>query len=85
MANGGAGRTTLDHGRRIEEAVAKSFLEKWATVIYQVDIKAPPLLCSFCGKTEDEVGAVVGGASAMICDECIEVAKQESDRIKWSR
>jgi hypothetical protein len=30
------------------------------------------LRCSFCGKNEKEVGRLVAGARAMICDDCVE-------------
>jgi len=33
------------------------------------------LICSFCGKTQDEVRKLVAGPSAYICDECIELCK----------
>lgn len=32
------------------------------------------LRCSFCGKNEDEVKKLVGGANAFICDECVATA-----------
>jgi ATP-dependent Clp protease ATP-binding subunit ClpX len=47
--------------------------------------RSPPLICSFCGKNEDEVGAIVGGVNCFICDECVEVCAQEINRIKVSR
>ncbi len=28
-------------------------------------------VCSFCGKSKDEVGALIAGGSAYICDECV--------------
>lgn len=31
--------------------------------------------CSFCGKADDEVFALVSGPEVMICDECIAVAQ----------
>lgn len=33
----------------------------------------PPICCSFCGKTQDEVDRIIAGPSAFICDECIEL------------
>ena len=48
----------------------------------------PPLLCSFCGKTQDEVRKLIAGPSVYICDECIdlcndiiaeEIAQSETD------
>ena len=34
------------------------------------------LRCSFCGKTEDQVKKLVAGAKALICNECVAVAKK---------
>lgn len=31
----------------------------------------PPLRCSFCGKTQDEVKKIIAGPTVYICDECI--------------
>lgn len=30
-----------------------------------------PLFCSFCGKAEEEVGTLIAGPSAFICDDCV--------------
>jgi hypothetical protein len=32
--------------------------------------------CSFCTKTEDEVGTLVAGAGVFICDQCIALCTQ---------
>ncbi len=34
------------------------------------------LRCSFCGKAEDEVKKLVAGAEALICNECVGVARR---------
>ena len=31
------------------------------------------LACSFCGKSQDQVGKLIAGPKAFICDECIEL------------
>lgn len=33
----------------------------------------PPICCSFCGKTQDEVDKLIAGPGVFICDECIEL------------
>ena len=46
------------------------------------------LLCSFCGKSQDEVKKLIAGPSVYICDECIQLCNeiiaeeysQESDK-----
>lgn len=35
--------------------------------------KSGSLVCSFCGKTQDEVRKLVAGPSVYICDECVEL------------
>ncbi len=35
--------------------------------------KSGNLICSFCGKTQDEVRKLVAGPSVYICDECVEL------------
>ncbi|MEW6265479.1 MAG: ATP-dependent Clp protease ATP-binding subunit ClpX [Thermodesulfobacteriota bacterium] len=37
------------------------------------DGKSSDLLCSFCGKSQDEVKKLIAGPSVYICDECIEL------------
>ncbi|MBW2091891.1 MAG: ATP-dependent Clp protease ATP-binding subunit ClpX [Deltaproteobacteria bacterium] len=37
------------------------------------DGKTVDLLCSFCGKSQDEVKKLIAGPSVYICDECIEL------------
>lgn len=34
---------------------------------------SPNLICSFCGKTQDEVKKLVAGPGVYICDECVEL------------
>jgi len=47
------------------------------------------LLCSFCGKNQDEVKKLVAGPSVYICDECIELCNdimvEENERETISR
>lgn len=33
-------------------------------------------ICSFCGRTKDEVGRLIAGGSVMICDRCVSVCSQ---------
>ena len=33
----------------------------------------PPALCSFCGKSQDEVRKLIAGPTVYICDECIDL------------
>ncbi len=38
-----------------------------------VHIRSLPLYCSFCGKSDREVQAMVAGVAVFICDECLDV------------
>ena len=35
--------------------------------------EGPPALCSFCGKSQDEVRKLIAGPTVYICDECIDL------------
>lgn len=39
----------------------------------KVERKGKDLLCSFCGKSQDEVKKLIAGPAVYICDECIEL------------
>jgi len=47
------------------------------------------LLCSFCGKNQDEIKKLIAGPSVYICDECIElcneIMSEENEREATSR
>ena len=36
--------------------------------------REPPVICSFCGKSQDQVRKIIAGPKVYICDECIELA-----------
>ncbi|BEQ14813.1 ATP-dependent Clp protease ATP-binding subunit ClpX [Desulfoferula mesophila] len=40
------------------------------------DGKGSDLVCSFCGKSQDEVKKLIAGPSVYICDECIELCNE---------
>lgn len=40
-----------------------------------------PLYCSFCGKTDDEVGYLVSGPTVFICNECVELCRETGHEI----
>ena len=51
--------------------------------------KASDLICSFCGKSQDEVKKLIAGPSVYICDECIalcnEIIAEEYEREEASK
>jgi hypothetical protein len=77
------------------ELIAKTFgYENWNILSAKIDTAqprsgltaghqspAPPavLYCSFCGKTQHEVKALVAGPTVFICDECIDVCSDIID------
>jgi ATP-dependent Clp protease ATP-binding subunit ClpX len=40
------------------------------------DDSTEDLLCSFCGKSQDEVKKLIAGPSVYICDECIQLCNE---------
>lgn len=38
-----------------------------------------PIVCSFCGKSQDEVQKIIAGPGVFICNECIDLAKSIID------
>ncbi len=42
----------------------------------KTDGKGSKLVCSFCGKSQDEVKKIIAGPSVYICDECIEICNE---------
>ena len=40
------------------------------------DDSTDDLLCSFCGKSQDEVKKLIAGPSVYICDECIQLCNE---------
>ncbi|MBW2047391.1 MAG: ATP-dependent Clp protease ATP-binding subunit ClpX [Deltaproteobacteria bacterium] len=43
------------------------------------DVSSDDLLCSFCGKSQDEVKKLIAGPSVYICDECIQLCNEIID------
>jgi ATP-dependent Clp protease ATP-binding subunit ClpX len=43
------------------------------------DVSNDDLLCSFCGKSQDEVRKLIAGPSVYICDECIQLCNEIID------
>ena len=37
------------------------------------------IVCSFCGKTQDQVKQIVAGPGVYICNECVDLCKQIID------
>lgn len=69
---------TVSHAQSLE-LIAQAFgLADWNTLAARIktdeapaDGEAPPLGCSFCGKTRHEVQILVAGPDVHICDECV--------------
>ena len=39
------------------------------------------LVCSFCGKSQDEVRKLIAGPTVYICDECIDLCNELSGKL----
>jgi hypothetical protein len=77
------------------ELIAKTFgYENWNILSAKIDVAQPRpgetfghqgptppavLYCSFCGKTQHEVKALVAGPHVFICDECIDLCSDIID------
>lgn len=49
-----------------------SFAREWFETISQgVKVRPLAIICSFCGKAQNEVKKIVAGPSVYICDECV--------------
>lgn len=44
-----------------------------------------PNFCDFCGKSEREVKYLIAGPRVLICDECIDMAKQVGTQLLIDR
>jgi ClpX C4-type zinc finger/Glyoxalase superfamily protein len=73
---------SLTHSESLE-LIAKAFgLDNWNILAARIDAARPaadmapangdgPLHCSFCGKSQHEVAALIAGPTVHICDECV--------------
>ena len=74
---------TVTHSDSLE-LVAKAFgFDNWNILAAKIDADRPPapevaapdpgrtFYCSFCGKSQHEVRALIAGPSVFICDECV--------------
>lgn len=49
----------------------KAFALEWIERIAEPPQPRPSFVCSFCGKTQQEVKKLIAGPSVFICDECV--------------
>jgi hypothetical protein len=70
---------SISHSESLE-LVAKTFgLDNWNILAAQIEAEAtPPDLpsCSFCGKSQHEVGKLIAGPKVFICDACVGLCNQ---------
>ncbi len=46
------------------------------TAVYSLVMATPALACSFCGRNQNEVSRLVAGQRAIICNDCVRIAKR---------
>ena len=63
-------RQLFQIGSALEEALKSAFGEQWESQVPRF-AEENKLLCSFCGKTQNEVRKLIAGHSMHICDECV--------------
>jgi len=68
-------RQLFQIGTALEETLKKAFGDNWESHVPQFADESKVLLCSFCGKNQDEVRKLIAGTGVHICDECVELCK----------
>ena len=73
---------SMTHSESLE-LIAKAFgFDNWNILAAKIEDERPPaavapanggatLYCSFCGKSQHDVAALIAGPTAFICDECV--------------
>lgn len=69
-------RQLLHIGTALEETLKKAFGENWETQVPRFADDKKIFACSFCGKTQQDVGTLIAGPSVHICDECVDLCDQ---------
>lgn len=70
-------RQLFQIGTALEESLRKAYGERWEEQVPRAKEDIPALaVCSFCGKSQDEVRKIIAGPSVHICDECVDLCDQ---------
>jgi hypothetical protein len=82
-------RQLLQIGTALEETLKKAYGEQWEKVVPGFADDSKNLICSFCGKNQQEVRKLITGPSVHICDECVNlcsgILSEEMESAKGSR
>ena len=64
-------RQLFQIGSSLEETLKHAFGDRWESQVPQFTDDNKLLICSFCGKNQNEVGKLIAGPSVHICSECV--------------
>ena len=59
--------------KKLVTAIEDSFKRSYYESDSEQDQQRKPLVCSFCGKSQDEVRKLIAGPTVYICNECIDL------------
>src|SRR5437867_4375501 len=59
--------------KKLVTAIEDSFKKSYYESDSEQDQQRKPLVCSFCGKSQDEVRKLIAGPTVYICNECIDL------------
>ena len=66
-------RQLFQIGAALEETLKKAFGDQWEANVPRFAEESKLLICSFCGKNQDEVRKLIAGHSVHICNECVDM------------
>ena len=69
-------RQLFQIGSALEETLKKAFGDKWDANVPRFVEESKLLICSFCGKNQDEVRKLIAGHSVHICNECVDMCDE---------
>lgn len=69
-------RQLFQIGTALEESLRKAYGDRWEAQVPRAKDEVQLAVCSFCGKSQNEVRKIIAGPSVHICDECVELCDQ---------
>ncbi|MSP40175.1 MAG: hypothetical protein EXR70_16935 [Deltaproteobacteria bacterium] len=69
-------RQLFQIGSALEETLKKAFGDQWDAKVPRFAEESKQLVCSFCGKDQNEVRKLIAGHSVHICNECVDMCDE---------
>lgn len=69
-------RQLFQIGTALEESLRRAYGDSWEAQVPRAKDEVPSAVCSFCGKSQNEVRKIIAGPSVYICDECVDLCDQ---------